>query len=98
MAWDSHIVVACVVERDGKFLLVEERIEGATVLNQPAGHWDPGETLFEAALRETLEESAWEVRLDALLGLYHYQPPQLDYGFLRVPDALSTTASSAPCG
>ena len=90
MAWDSHIVVACVVERDGKFLLVEERIEGATVLNQPAGHWDPGETLFEAALRETLEESAWEVRLDALLGLYHYQPPQLDYGFLRV--AFAATA------
>jgi 8-oxo-dGTP pyrophosphatase MutT (NUDIX family) len=90
VAWNSHIVVACVVERDGRFLLVEERIEGAPVLNQPAGHWEPGETLFEAALRETLEESAWDVRLDALLGIYTYKPADLDYGFLRV--AFAATA------
>jgi 8-oxo-dGTP pyrophosphatase MutT (NUDIX family) len=83
---EPHITVAAVVERDGRFLLVEEYIEpagGASVLNQPAGHWDEGETLFEAAVRETLEESAWDVRLTALLGIYEYQPPDLDYGFLR---------------
>jgi 8-oxo-dGTP pyrophosphatase MutT (NUDIX family) len=80
---EPHITVAAVVEREGKFLLVEERIENATVLNQPAGHWDEGETLFAGAVREALEESAWEVRLTALVGIYEYQPPDLDYGFLR---------------
>lgn len=84
MSWNSHITVACVVERDGRFLLVEERVSEGLVLNQPAGHWDEGETLFQAAVRETLEESAWEVELTALLGLYAYKPEHLDYGFLRV--------------
>lgn len=80
----AHIVVATVVERGGRFLFVEERIAGASVLNQPAGHWEEGETLFAAAERETLEETGWEVRLDAVLGLYEYKPPELDYGFLRL--------------
>jgi len=84
MSWDSHITVACVIEREGQFLLVEERADEGLVLNQPAGHWDEGETLYAAALRETLEESAWEVELTALLGLYAYKPAQLDHGFLRV--------------
>jgi 8-oxo-dGTP pyrophosphatase MutT (NUDIX family) len=84
MSWDSHITVACVIEREGRFLLVEERAGEGLVLNQPAGHWDEGETLYAAALRETLEESAWEVELTALLGLYAYKPAQLDHGFLRV--------------
>ena len=84
MSWDSHITVACVIEREGRFLLVEERAGEDLVLNQPAGHWDEGETLYAAALRETLEESAWEVELTALLGLYAYKPAQLDHGFLRV--------------
>jgi 8-oxo-dGTP pyrophosphatase MutT (NUDIX family) len=80
----SHIVVATVVQRDGHFLFVEEQIAGATVLNQPAGHWEEGETLFEAAVRETLEETGWEVGLTAFLGLYEFKPVELDYGFLRV--------------
>lgn len=83
--WQGHVTVACIVERDGRFLLVEERSDsGALVLNQPAGHWDEGETLFQAAVRETLEESAWEVELTALVGLYHYEPAHLDHGFLRL--------------
>lgn len=90
MSWNSHITVACVVEREGRFLLVEERVAGGLVLNQPAGHWDEGETLFQAAVRETLEESAWEVELIALLGLYAYKPEHLDYGFLRVAFAART--------
>jgi len=84
MSWDSHITVACLIEREGRFLLVEERAGEDLVLNQPAGHWDEGETLYAAALRETLEESAWEVELTALLGLYAYKPAHLDHGFLRV--------------
>ena len=78
-----HVTVATVVERDGKFLFVEETIDGRTVLNQPAGHWDPGETLPQGAIRETLEETGWDVELTALLGVYEYEPGDLDYGFLR---------------
>jgi ADP-ribose pyrophosphatase len=81
--WPPHLVVATVVERDGRFLCVEERIEGRSVINQPAGHWDPGESLIEAAIRETLEETAWHIEPTALLGVYHHHPPGLAYGFLR---------------
>ena len=84
MSWNSHITVACVIEHEGRFLLVEERAGDSLVLNQPAGHWEEGETLQAAALRETLEESAWEVELGGLLGLYAYKPEHLDHGFLRV--------------
>lgn len=85
MSWSAHVVVACIVERDGRFLLVEERInQGVTVLNQPAGHWEANETLIEAAKREALEETGWEVEPTAVLGIYEFQPPELDYSFLRI--------------
>lgn len=84
MSEAPHVVVACVVEHQGRFLLVEEHVNGALVLNQPAGHWEPGETLIEGAVRETLEETGWDVRPCAVLGLYEYQPPELPYCFLRI--------------
>jgi 8-oxo-dGTP pyrophosphatase MutT (NUDIX family) len=80
---DVHVTVAAVVARDGKYLFVEETIDGRTVLNQPAGHWEAGESLLEAAKRETLEETGWEITPTALLGVYEYEPPELGYGFLR---------------
>ena len=80
---DVHVTVATLVERDGRFLFVEETVGSRTVLNQPAGHWEAGETLAEAAVRETLEESAWDVEPFALLGTYSYHPPDLGDGFLR---------------
>jgi 8-oxo-dGTP pyrophosphatase MutT (NUDIX family) len=80
---EVHVTVAAVVVRDGKFLLVEEGVGGRSVLNQPAGHWEAGETLFEAVVRETLEETGWDVEPTALLGVYEYEPPELGYGFLR---------------
>ncbi|NGY06304.1 NUDIX hydrolase [Solimonas terrae] len=79
-----HIVVASVVEREGRFLIVEERISGAPMLNQPAGHWERGETLIEGAVREALEETGWDVQPMHLLGIYHHEPLDLDYGFLRI--------------
>lgn len=81
---DAHLTVATLVERDGSWLFVEERINGALVINQPAGHWEHGETLVAAAVRETLEETAWHVRVEAITGIYEYQPAELPYTFLRI--------------
>lgn len=95
MNWSPHSTVATVVERDGRFLLVEEiagEISGndETVFNQPAGHLDEGETLFEAAVRETLEETAWHVTLTAFLGTYIYKAVNdityIRHCFIATPD------------
>ena len=85
MEFAPHITVATVIERDQRFLLVEEHIGDGPglVLNQPAGHWEPGETLVEGAIRETLEETAWRCRIDALIGIYEYHPVSLPYSFIR---------------
>lgn len=68
--WRPHVVAATVVARDGRFLFVEESIDGRTVINQPAGHLDPGESLEAAAVRETLEETAHHVEPMSLVGVY----------------------------
>lgn len=81
--WQPHIVVAAVVERDGRYLIVEELINGDLRLNQPAGHWEAGETLIEGVIRETLEESAWHVEPTGFLGTYVWQPDALPYAFVR---------------
>jgi 8-oxo-dGTP pyrophosphatase MutT (NUDIX family) len=68
--WKPSVTVAAVVEREGRFLMVEEETAGGIRLNQPAGHLEPGETLVEAAVRETLEETAHAFAPTALLGVY----------------------------
>lgn len=83
MNWHAHVTVATVVEREGKFLMVEELSGGQRVFNQPAGHLDPGETLESAALRETLEETAWEIRLTGFLGVALYTAPGNGVTYLR---------------
>lgn len=75
MTWLAHSSVATLVEKDGLFLMVEEIDNGRMVFNQPAGHLEDGETLFAAAVRETLEETAWETELLYFVGLYHYPAP-----------------------
>lgn len=70
--WAPRVTVATVVVRDGRFLLVEEEQNGKRVLNQPAGHLECGESLVEAALRETREETGWEVQLTAFIGTYQW--------------------------
>ncbi len=75
MLWLPHASVATVVLRDDHFLMVEERDGDRVVFNQPAGHLDAGESLFDAAVRETLEETGWQVTLTDLLGVYHYEAP-----------------------
>ena len=82
--WKPNVVVAAIAERDGKFLLVEEEIEdGRLVFNQPAGHWDPGETLIEACVRETLEETGHAFKPTSLLGIFAWTPPGGDKTYLR---------------
>ncbi|HET8705588.1 MAG TPA: NUDIX hydrolase [Pseudomonadales bacterium] len=68
--WYPHAVVATIVENQGRFLVVEELVDGQRVINQPAGHVDEGETILQAAKRETLEETAWEVEPTELIGMY----------------------------
>lgn len=84
MRWNPHITVATVVEDRGHFLFVEEFKGGQLVLNQPAGHLEAGESLRQAALRETLEETAWEVELTGLLGIYLYTAPSNGVTYQRV--------------
>jgi len=84
MVWKPDVTVAAVVERDGKFLFVEERASGRVVLNQPAGHLERDETLQAAVARETLEETGWTFVPREILGVYLWQPPHLAKTFLRV--------------
>jgi len=75
--WIPRVTVATVIAREDRYLLVEERDKhsGELVFNQPAGHLERGETLAAAALRETLEETGWEVRLQGVLGVALYTAP-----------------------
>jgi 8-oxo-dGTP pyrophosphatase MutT (NUDIX family) len=81
--WRPSVTVAAVIERDGRFLLVEERIEGRLVLNQPAGHLDPGESIAAACRREVMEETAHEFEPTGLVGIYRWHYAAKDVTFLR---------------
>ena len=71
--WQPDVTVATLVVRDGRLLCVEERVNGQVVLNQPAGHLEPDESLAAAAERETLEETGWRVRVTHLVGAYQWK-------------------------
>jgi 8-oxo-dGTP pyrophosphatase MutT (NUDIX family) len=64
------VTVAAIIERDGRFLLIEEETSEGVKLNQPAGHLDPNESLEQAVVREALEETAHEFMPTALVGMY----------------------------
>jgi len=83
--WKPHATVACVIEEDGRYLMVEERDKdtGAMVFNQPAGHLEEGESIQAAALRETLEETGWAVELTGVLGVALYRAPKRGTTYLR---------------
>jgi 8-oxo-dGTP pyrophosphatase MutT (NUDIX family) len=68
--WKPSVTVAAIIERDGKFLLVEEETSDGIRFNQPAGHLDPGESLIDAVSREALEETSFSFTPDALIGVY----------------------------
>ncbi len=84
MEWYPHVTVATVIERDGRFLLVEERDErGRLVYNQPAGHLEQGESLIEAAVREALEETGWHIAVDGLVNVALYEAPSNGVTYYR---------------
>jgi len=83
MIWTPHVTVAAVIEREGRFLFIEEEDEGVPVFNQPAGHWEPGETLVEASIREALEESACRFLPRHLVGIYGWKHAAADITYLR---------------
>jgi 8-oxo-dGTP pyrophosphatase MutT (NUDIX family) len=81
--WRPSVTVAAVIERDGKFLFVEEMIDGRRVINQPAGHLDPGESLAAGCAREVLEETAHRFEPTGLVGIYRWYYAPKDVTFLR---------------
>jgi ADP-ribose pyrophosphatase YjhB (NUDIX family) len=81
--WKPHVVVAAVIERDGRFLLVEEETEEGIRFNQPAGHLEEGESLLDAVRREVFEETAHRFEPEALLGVYRWRHPIKGRTYLR---------------
>jgi 8-oxo-dGTP pyrophosphatase MutT (NUDIX family) len=60
MIWKPNVTVAAVIEINGRFLLVEEKVDSGAFLNQPAGHLEANETILQGVVRETLEETGYE--------------------------------------
>lgn len=81
--WKPNVTVAAVIERDGRFLLVEEETPEGLRFNQPAGHLEEGESLLEATAREVLEETAYRFVPEYLVGVYQWTRPQGDITYLR---------------
>lgn len=86
MVWKPHVTVAAVIEREGRFLLVEEQTASGLKFNQPAGHLEENESLIEAVKREVFEETAWQFEPEALVSIQLWrrnskQPSYLRYCF-----------------
>lgn len=81
--WKPNATVAAIVERDGQFLLVEETTSRGNRFNQPAGHLEDKETITQAVIRETLEETAYDFKPEALLGIYHWRHDHNATTYLR---------------
>src|SRR3569623_2114860 len=81
--WRPHVTVACVVARGERYLMVEEEVDGRLVYNQPAGHLDDGESLVEAVVRETLEETGWTIALEHFLGVHQWRSTEHGQGVVR---------------
>lgn len=83
MVWTPRTTVAAIVEKEGKFLFVRERFNGTEVLNQPAGHLEDNESLVEALQREVLEETAWTIQPESIIGIYRLRLAEKDRTYLR---------------
>lgn len=83
MTRNLHVTVAAIAERDGRFLLVEEETDAGIRYNQPAGHLEHGESLADAVIRETLEETGYTFVPDALVGIHHWHKPASEMTYVR---------------
>jgi ADP-ribose pyrophosphatase YjhB (NUDIX family) len=83
MIWKPNVTVAAVIEQEGKFLLVEEQTPQGLLFNQPAGHLEANESLVNATIRETLEESAYQFQPQHLVGIYRWHAATSDTTYLR---------------
>ncbi|MEW6695361.1 MAG: NUDIX hydrolase [Pseudomonadota bacterium] len=86
--WKPSVTVAAIIEREGRYLLVEEHTPEGLRLNNPAGHLDPGESPVQGCVREVLEETAHAFTPTALVGVYlsRFQRPATgeDITYLRL--------------
>lgn len=85
MIWKPNVTVAAVIQKEGKYLLVEEEQSAGpdSVFNQPAGHLEPGETIIQGAIRETLEETGYTFVPQYLIGIYYWHFCAKNTTFLR---------------
>ena len=83
MIWKPNVTVAAVIEHHGKFLLVEEETDCGIRFNQPAGHLESGESLIDAVIRETLEETAYDFVPQSVVGIYNWHHEAKDITYLR---------------
>lgn len=88
--WRPHVTVACVIAAGDRYLMVEEEVAGRVVYNQPAGHLDDHESLLQAAVRETLEETGWTVELQHLIGMHQWRSTEHGDSVLRFSFAART--------
>ena len=95
MVWKPHVTVAAVIERDGRYLMVEETIDGQLRLNQPAGHLEEDETPLQAVIREVREETGHHFEPRGLVGIYLWRQPE-GRTFLRLTFHGPATAPAAP--
>jgi 8-oxo-dGTP pyrophosphatase MutT (NUDIX family) len=77
------VTVAAVIQREGRFLFVEEQTDDGLRINQPAGHLEADESIVDAAVRETLEETAYGFSPAALVGIYRWKHPRRDLTYVR---------------
>lgn len=83
MGWKPRIVVAAIIQRDDKFLVVEEIVDNLVVINQPSGHLEANESLIEAVCRETLEETGYLFDPTHLTGIIQLSNPDKRRNFIR---------------
>jgi len=83
MVWKPRVTVAVIAERQHRFLMVEEDVQGAIRFNQPAGHLEDKESLVDAVIRECLEETAWRFHPEALVGIYRWRNSRNGETYLR---------------
>ncbi|MCX7068756.1 MAG: NUDIX hydrolase [Methylococcales bacterium] len=84
MVWKPHVTVAAIIERDQRFLFVEEHTPSGLQFNQPAGHLEPNEDFITAVKREVYEETAWQFEPDYLVAIQLWRKNPDSSTFLRL--------------